>query len=466
MLKSISLKSKVATVFSLIVILLLGAFALSIYLFFKETQQNIFSERLLERARTTANLILEKDELDSISFQKVEEIFASGIPDEVIEVYNENNQRVFTEPLNLHTQLKSPDQLNRIRKQKRIEQMNGALQSFAELYQDNQGSFVIIIEAPDTLGLRKLQSLRYILGFALLLAFLVTVVVGWFFAQRLIKPFSRIISETQSITEHNLANRLTITNESVEIQQLVHNINDLLSRLEQSFQAQKVFIANVSHEIRTPLSIILGELEIASLEKDEAARQAQLKSFREEVRRLVRLSEQLLWLAHTARDRQDIYFSKIRMDEVVFEAMQSIGRIRAENRKVNVNYEKDPTDDSLLMVNGNNDLLRALFINLIENGLKYSPENTEVNVNIGFGDNEVTVKVINEGAGIPLSEQPKIFKPFYRSTPTKNQVAGHGIGLYLCKQIALVHNATLDLQSEPGKGAVVELRFRRAWLFT
>ncbi|MFM8848884.1 MAG: ATP-binding protein [Cytophagales bacterium] len=464
MLKSISLKSKVATVFSLIVTLLLGVFALFIYLFFKDTQQNIFSERLLERAHTTANLILEKDELDSLSFQNqaINLAFNSGIPHEVIEVYDERNQRVFTKPLNLHTKPKSIEQLNRIRKAKHVERIDGQLQSFAEVHRDNQGSFIIIIEAPDTIGLRKEQSLRYILAFGLLLAFLVTVAIGWFFAQRLIKPFSRIISETQRITEHNLANRLTITNESVEIQQLVYNINDLLSRLEQSFQAQKVFIANVSHEIRTPLSIILGELEIASLEKDESARQAQLWSFREEVRRLVRLSEQLLWLAHTARDRQDIYFSDVRMDEVVFEAMQSIGRIRAENRKVNVNYEKDPTDDSLLMVTGNNDLLRALFINLIENGLKYSPENTEVNVNIGFGDNEVTVKVINEGAGIPLSEQPKIFKPFYRSTPTKNQVAGHGIGLYLCKQIALVHNATLDLQSEPGKGAVVELRFRRA----
>ena len=174
----------------------------------------------------------------------------------------------------------------------------------------------------------------------------------------------------------------------------------------------------------------------------------------------MRLSEQLLWLAHTSRDKQDLYFSKVRMDEVIFEAMQSIGRIRKENRKVNVNYEKDPVDDSVLMVNGNNDLLKALFINLIENGLKYSADTTEVNVNIGFSDNQVTVKVIDQGAGIPKSEQSEIFKPFYRSTPTKNQVTGHGIGLYLCKQIALVHNATLSLSSDLGKGTTVELRFR------
>jgi signal transduction histidine kinase len=296
----------------------------------------------------------------------------------------------------------------------------------------------------------------------LLISSAIAAAMGWLFAQQLIKPFARIIEETQSITEHNLGNRLTTTNESVEIQQLIHNINELLSRLEQSFQAQKVFIANVSHEIRTPLSIILGELEIAALEKDEVARQAQLTSFHQEVKRLVRLSEQLLWLAHSSRDRQNIYFSKVRMDEVIFEAMQSIGRINKENRKVNVNYEKDPVDDSVLMVNGNYDLLKALFINLIENGLKYSEQSTEVNVKIGFSLNEVTVKVIDQGVGIHPSEQSAIFKPFYRSTPTKNKVAGHGIGLYLCNQIVLVHNATLKLISSVGNGTTIELTFQQA----
>ncbi|MFM7859268.1 MAG: ATP-binding protein, partial [Flammeovirgaceae bacterium] len=327
---------------------------------------------------------------------------------------------------------------------------------------DNAGSFIIIIEATDQIGLQKLVSLRYILGLSLLISSLIAAAMGWLFAQQLIKPFARIIEETQRITEHNLGNRLTTTNESVEIQQLIHNINELLSRLEQSFQAQKVFIANVSHEIRTPLSILLGELEIAALEKNEVARQAQLTSFHQEVKRLVRLSEQLLWLAHSSRDRQDIYFSKIRMDEVIFEAMQSIGRINKENRKVNVNYEKDPIDDSVLMVNANYDLLKALFINLIENGLKYSGQFTEVNVKIGFNLNEVTVKVIDEGVGIHPSEQSAIFKPFYRSTPTKNQVAGHGIGLYLCKQIILVHNATLKLVSSVGNGTTIELTFQQA----
>jgi signal transduction histidine kinase len=462
MLRSISLKSKTALVFTLIVISLLGIFALSIYIFFKETEQNIFSERLSERAKTTANLILEQDELGTLSFKKVEEIFANGIPGEIIEVYDQNNQRIFSEPANLNTSLKSSAYLEKIRGAYRLEEEDGTKQRFAEVYHDNAGSFIIIIEATDHIGLQKLVSLRYILGLSLLISSAIAAAMGWLFAQQLIKPFARIIEETQSITEHNLGNRLTTTNESVEIQQLIHNINELLSRLEQSFQAQKVFIANVSHEIRTPLSIILGELEIAALEKDEVARQAQLTSFHQEVKRLVRLSEQLLWLAHSSRDRQNIYFSKVRMDEVIFEAMQSIGRINKENRKVNVNYEKDPVDDSVLMVNGNYDLLKALFINLIENGLKYSEQSTEVNVKIGFSLNEVTVKVIDQGVGIHPSEQSAIFKPFYRSTPTKNKVAGHGIGLYLCNQIVLVHNATLKLISSVGNGTTIELTFQQA----
>ncbi|MBS1950947.1 MAG: Two-component system sensor histidine kinase [Cytophagales bacterium] len=461
MFKELSLKLRITIVFSLIVTFLLGLFAWAIYFFSQATQQNLFFEHLHERAQTTANLILEKNELSSLAFKKAEEIFANGLPEEHIEVYNAANQLVFSEPAHL-TKQRTADQLNDIRQKKLVESVTDDYQSLGLLYHDNQGGHVIIIEAPDTAGVQKIISLKYLLLVAMFAGEIITLLIGHLFAKRLVVPFKRIITETREISEHNLSQRLTSKVEAQEITQLVQSFNGLLSRLEQSFQAQKIFIANVSHEIRTPLSIILGELEITMMQKDETALKSQLESFREEVKRLVRLSEQLLWLAQTARDKHDIYFSKVRIDEIIFESVHSIPRIPIENRNVNIEYSKTPLDDSVLLVNGNTDLLHALLINLIENALKYSPANQPIYVSINYTDSEVIVTIKDSGQGIESSEIQKILKPFYRSDKSKTQVAGSGIGLYLCKQILAVHNAQMKIDSKPGEGTTISLYFPQA----
>jgi len=289
-----------------------------------------------------------------------------------------------------------------------------------------------------------------------LLSIVLTSTIGWFFAHDLLKPFNQVIDELKDITEHNLHSRINEITKASEIKNLVGNINDLLIRLESSFIAQKVFIANVSHEIRTPLSIILCELEIAQLDNNEEARQAHLESFRQEVIRLARLSDQLLWLAHASRDKKDIHFSDLRIDEIIFDAIHN-KRINAA--MVNVNYVANPVDDKVLTVKANPDLLRALFINVIENAVKFSPAGKAVDVNIDGTEESVVVNVNDQGAGIPDEELKNVFKPFYRGNG--QVVSGNGIGLYLCKQIASMHEASISIQSTQSIGSSVTLEFRR-----
>ncbi|MBS1488554.1 MAG: HAMP domain-containing histidine kinase [Bacteroidetes bacterium] len=457
-----SLKLRITIVFTLIVSFILGFFAWFIYFFSKETQQNLFFERLEERVKTTANLVLEKDELDSLSFKRVEEIFADELPGETIEVYDSKNQRIFFEPHHTAKELKSISVLEEIHEKKITKSVSGTHQSLGILYNDNEGNHVIFVEAADDVGVQKIISLKYLLLASSVVAIMVTGLIGWLFASRLVKPFTRINSGLKEISEHNLSHRLASEREAQEITLLVQTINELISRLERSFQAQKTFIANVSHEIRTPLSIILGELEVVALEKNEETIKAHLISFREEVKRLVRLSEQLLWLAQTSRDKHEIIFSHVRMDEIAFEAVHYITRIPKGNRKINIEYRKDPVDDHVLMVNGNADLLRALFINLIENALKYSSETKPVDVWIDYTASEVIIIIKDHGQGIEQSEIQKIFKPFYRSHQSKSQIAGSGIGLFLCKQIINVHGGQMNMESKQGEGTSVTLYFHQA----
>jgi signal transduction histidine kinase len=242
----------------------------------------------------------------------------------------------------------------------------------------------------------------------------------------------------------------------------VNNTNSLLARLESSFEAQKSFISNVSHEIRTPLSIILCELEIASTDHEEEKRKQHLDSFKQEVKRLVRLTEQLLWLAHSLRDKQDIYFSQVRIDEVIFEAVKLLHTGSKVQRKVELTYGFEPIDDSELTVTGNSDLLKALSINLIENGIKYSAPDKPVNIVIDSIGGSLRIRVIDYGEGISADDIPHIFEPFYRGMNDKQQSKGYGIGLHLCKQIADIHDASLYLVYSSAAGTSMGFEIKNA----
>jgi signal transduction histidine kinase len=458
----LNIKTRAALVFTLIVSLLIGTFALSIYLFSKETEEKIFYERLAERAGTTAMMILEKDELDSVAFQKVKQIFHVGITNEIIQVFDSHGNRVFLKS-DRKAQPPSKEILHAIQQKGIFQSVSNENFKYGLAYQDNQGNFVIFIDAPDEYGFLKIQRLKYLLISITLIAVLITATAGWFFARHILRPLDKILDDLDKITIHNLYSRIESPSNASEIDHLVKNTNSLLARLESSFQAQKSFISNVSHEIRTPLSIILGELEIASASQDEEKRQRHLDSFKHEVKRLARLTEQLLWLAHSFRDKQDIYFSKVRIDEVIFEAVKLTNASARVHRKVEVIFGFEPNDDSELTVTGNSDLLKALSINLIENGMKYSPADKPVNIVMESLGESLRINFIDFGEGILPSDIPHIFEPFYRGTNKNQQSKGYGIGLHLCKQIADIHDASLYIvYSSVDKGTMVGFEIKNS----
>jgi signal transduction histidine kinase len=458
--KGVSLKIQITIAFTAIVSVLLIAFAFFIHLFSKETQENLFYERLAERATTTALLILEKDELDSVSFKRVEDVFSNGITGEVIQVYDRKHRRVFLEPRK-DVQTINQEELDKIKKNSPMRYGFTGDYKYGLYYHDNQGDYVIVVQAPDIYGLLKVERMKTLLTIGVLVSVLITTTAGFFFARNLLTPLEHVLKDLDDVTEHSLNTRLAPPSKAIEFVHLISNVNALLARLENSFQAQKSFISNVSHEIRTPLSIILGELEIAAREKDERAKQKHLDSFLEEVKRLVRLSDQLLWLAHSSRDKQDIYFSTVRIDETIFEAVQSVLAGHYANRKVNVQYTSEPNDDSDVTIRGNSDLLKALFINLIENALKYSPEDKPVDIKIDTLDSQLKVIVEDKGLGVPKEESDQIFRPFFRGRKTKQQHNGYGIGLYLCRQIADVHEAQLAILKSSNIGTSICFSIRK-----
>jgi signal transduction histidine kinase len=311
--------------------------------------------------------------------------------------------------------------------------------------------------ALDVDGLHNLGFLKYLLIIAVLGAIGVTALAGFFFARQALNPIADVVAEVDKITVSNLNLRVNTGNGSDEIAQLAIKFNKMLERLEAAFVMQKGFVSNASHELRTPLTAITGQIEVAIMNPNlnEDARKI-LGSLLEDIKQLNKLSNGLLDLAQANLDISEIKLGHIRIDE-------ALGFVRAElikrnkKYKVEINFEEFPDNEDLLIMRGNEQLIRSALVNVIDNACKYSNDNT-ANVSLRFDEKYIKIKVSDNGIGISENDLKNIFEPFYRAGNVKNY-SGHGIGLTLTKKIVDIHEGSIHIGSESGKGTEVAIVF-------
>jgi signal transduction histidine kinase len=231
----------------------------------------------------------------------------------------------------------------------------------------------------------------------------------------------------------------------------------MLSRLETSFLAQKNFISNASHELRTPLTAITGQLEVTLINPraNEEYRMV-INSVLEDIKNLNRLSNRLLLLAQASSDEREKKMASIRLDELVWQAKEELLKHNA-NFIINIDLDESLDDERKLTIRGDEQLIKTAVANIIENGCKYSADQTsQVFIqNSRFG---LSINFTDKGIGIPQEDLPNIFEPFYRGGNTKN-IKGHGIGLSMVKGIIKLHKGSIQLISNEGRGTVVTVNF-------
>ncbi|MCS6818817.1 MAG: HAMP domain-containing histidine kinase, partial [Chitinophagales bacterium] len=236
-----------------------------------------------------------------------------------------------------------------------------------------------------------------------------------------------------------------------ELSELASTFNDMLSRLESSFDAQKNFVSNISHELRTPLSAIIAELELA-LSKDRANEEYKtiIQRALSDAQKLARLSNSLLDLAKAHYDITELSYKKIRIDEVLLDARQIVLQSNP-NYKIHIHFDLESENVEDITINGNEYLLRVAFANLMENGCKFSEDNS-VDIHIKNIPGKVQLLFCDKGIGIPDEDIPNLFTPFFRGK--NNQYAqGYGIGLSLTHKIITLHKGSIDVSSKIGQGS-------------
>jgi two-component system OmpR family sensor kinase len=274
---------------------------------------------------------------------------------------------------------------------------------------------------------------------------------GWFFAYSSLRPVDNITKTVQKITAHNLDQQIPEHPVNDEIGRLVSTFNGMIVRLRQSFDQIRQFSLDASHELRTPLTIMRGEVELAlrNPKENEEYRRV-LASILDEVLRLSTIIENLLTLAKADYVQTEILFKEqVQLDELMAEINEDSEMLALKKNihVVNVMNEK-------LIVNGDRLRLRQLLLNLVDNAIKYTPEDGSIFLSLEKENGYAKLTIKDTGIGIPVGEQAKIFDRFYRVDKARSrELGGSGLGLSIAKWITDIHKGRISVESEIDKGS-------------
>ncbi|MEK7857139.1 MAG: ATP-binding protein, partial [Acidobacteriota bacterium] len=265
---------------------------------------------------------------------------------------------------------------------------------------------------------------------------------GYFLARESLKPIAEIGERAKRISAANLHERLPIANAKDEIGNLAIVFNELLDRLDVEFERQRRFIADASHELRTPLSIIRGESEVAlsNDERSSAEYQESLRIVNDESKRLTKIVEDLFTLARADSGELKANLREIYLDELVADCVKSI-RTLADKRNIGIEFNGNEAQ-----VRGDEALLRRLFLNLLDNAVKYNVDGGTIKVKVAAGE----VSIANSGVEIDAEKRETIFDRFYRTDKSNSHedfslASGAGLGLSIAKTIADLHSADIKV---------------------
>ncbi|NQT86897.1 HAMP domain-containing protein [bacterium] len=279
---------------------------------------------------------------------------------------------------------------------------------------------------------------------------------GYALARKVLKPVHVISHTARRLTSAKLNQRLIRTNSGDEFDMLAATLNDMLSRLQQSFEVLRQFAADAAHELRTPLTILKGEAEIAlrSDTKDPETYRDTLASCIRESDRMIGIITHLLLLSQA--DRGDVLLEDkpFRLDELLTDLVETF-QVIAEVNSLTLEAGEFPE----IVVRGDGLRLHELFANLLDNACKYTPAGGAVSLRAVVGEDEVCVSVSDTGIGIPEEERERIFDRFYRVDRSRSrETGGSGLGLSIVRWIAKAHDGQIEVTGALGEGSTFTVR--------
>jgi heavy metal sensor kinase len=294
---------------------------------------------------------------------------------------------------------------------------------------------------------KALDHLLTLILFALPLVLLFAGFGGLFLANRALSPINKIIRTAEAINPDDLSYRINYQGVTDEVGRLAMTLDRMLDRIELAFEHERRFIADASHELRTPLTVIKGQIGVAlSRQRTPAVYQATLQDVESQADRLIHLTNGLLLLARLEQEQLQGQENFWQVDlsnllEILAEQIQPI----AKDKQIDFQVEIVPD----IWILGNCDLLTSLFLNLLDNAIKYTPVGGQVSLTTRKDQQTIAISTSNTGEGIATEKLPYLFDRFYRLERDRNKnTKGTGLGLAIASLITRCHGGQITVSSQ------------------
>lgn len=445
------IRTKLSLLFTVLTAAILSVFATSIYYSAYKNREAEFYKRLKKEALTKANLFF-KAKVDARTLQTIYLNNRELINEVEVAIYDSDFRLLYHDALEIDFVKENKEMIDEVLSKRFIQFEQKEWQVVGLDFRYEGTDYVVVAAAFDQYGYRKLKSLGETILLVFIFSILFIYLAGRFFSKKALTPIVDMSQKAKNITATNLHLRID-TRGKDELTELAGTFNEMLERLEQSFDAQKDFVSNISHELRTPLSTIITELQLSeNRERSIGEYKTVIHNILSDAQKLAKLCNSLLDVAKASYDASEITFREVRLDEVLLDAQNQV--VKSDPAfSISMSFEHELEEE--IVVKGNEYLLRTAFINLMENACKFSGDK-RCTVKIAVEGTSFSLRFEDKGIGIPEEDLAHIFTPFYRGH-NKNKAEGNGIGLSLTRKIVELHNGRISVHSVPGSGTVFEV---------
>ncbi|MCS6821311.1 MAG: HAMP domain-containing histidine kinase [Microscillaceae bacterium] len=449
-----SVRNRLTSLFTILTATILLLFATIVYYSAHENREKEFYTLLEKEAITKANLFLNAN-VASKTLQAIYKNNRTTLNEVETAIYSEKLELLYHDAVEIDFVKETETMLKNILHNRKVQFYQQDWQVIGLRYTFQNKHYLITAAAFDEYGYKKLQNLLQNMVIVFALSMLLIFIAGRYFANRAFQPVQEMTEKAQQISATNLHLRLRVGKNPDELSALANTFNQMLERLEKSFEAQKHFVSNIAHELRTPLAAIITELELAlQREYNIAEYQSIIQNTLRDAKKLARLSSSLLDLAKASYDVSEITLKPVRIDEILLDACQEVQKAN-NNYRINIHFVQTFEDEHQISVLGNEYLLKVAFVNLMENACKFST-NQLCEVEITSQPQNLVLTFKDTGTGIDTEDLEHIFTPFFRGK-NKQFAYGNGIGLSLTHKIITLHKGNITVQSALNVGTTFQI---------
>jgi len=300
----------------------------------------------------------------------------------------------------------------------------------------------------------KVEDLIDTLLFLEPLLLLGLLVSSYIIIEKILQPIRDIAQIAKHTSVSNFPEPIPVPENSEELKEMVISFNSMVLRLKEGIEQIERFNIDISHELKTPLTVLQGEVEIAlrrDRDKEELKRSLEIVS--QEIKTLKELIENLLFLSQNSIDSIHKNFYTLEASETFLEILQRVNPlIKEKGIKLSIK-SLNPCE-----IKSNPSLLRTLFLNLLDNAIKYTPKGKRVTISLRCLNNQLEFSIKDEGIGIDTKELKRLTNRFYRADEARSRkIPGFGLGLSIVKRVVELHKGELEIHSQKGIGTEVKI---------